>query len=932
MANYVTKYRSEIASLAGVIWKIDIQEDSFVGDITTLLATGDPLHFEFDSDSDTFNDPVRASKVTVNVYSQTDFQLLDLYSDQDFKFRVLIYADDVLFWQGFNVPGEYQEPYTCIPYPVSLTFIDGLNYLKDIKYAQSETIYASIETVVYYEGRKFESQIICDILNKIQITGFREYVNIYDIEMDNALAASPFDQATLDVDVFRDKSCWEVLFEICKSYNAVIRQSQGEIVIYRPTELAQSTIYGRIFTAFNVKTATSYSPDQYINRLAVPSGLRQFPDSTLMIKRPAKKITINQDYGFKQSFISNFDMKGNTITGSGIIYDLQMWTKTNLYLIQPTSIIGESSGIVIIGKNTLPARDHYLHQTFGEYLITTLDIMYIEFDYKIINNTAIAYTSQNLSFKLCDVANNYYLVHADASSCSWDNALNYFIVQFDAPIGVSDWVTIKRAIPELPIEGPYKIELYGLESALIDVYIAYRNIRMYSTSDEVVLKTLPFKKPKGEIFYWSIDGKPRQGPRIHVLKDNVEIVQKTYILENTKNGQRIKGIDLTGDYLLGDVVDSNVENVVEQFEGAKAVGIVLAYTGAIDKVDTATFHITTGTGTVSCNGYSETITWNTSVSQTLDDFMTAHSGDFGTVVLAKTSGTTLTFTGDFDFASASVSASFGTAVNTIPYYIGDASYSLAPTSEWSTYAPGGEHRPLLEIIAGEIGFQYSRPKQLIQMKIHDNLLLIPYSGHGLLYNWYAVDTELLAPVGWHIPTLAEWLALETFLGDNHQGGRLKETGTTHWLTPNTGATNDTGFTALGSGYRIHNGAFQKRGEYFRMWLADIIIAGSAYDATLFYNSNTLFPSFEAGSGGDPFVYGQSVRCLLDGVDPADPGSVTDIDGNIYPTVKIGTQVWMANNLRVTKLNNGVSIPEYILDAAWVITTTPGRCWYNNIAE
>jgi len=85
--------------------------------------------------------------------------------------------------------------------------------------------------------------------------------------------------------------------------------------------------------------------------------------------------------------------------------------------------------------------------------------------------------------------------------------------------------------------------------------------------------------------------------------------------------------------------------------------------------------------------------------------------------------------------------------------------------------------------------------------------------YGALYKWYTVATGKLCPTGWHVPSDVEWTTLTTFLGgEGVAGGRMKESGTGHWLTPNSDATNSSGFTALPVGSRYRDGLFYNNGK------------------------------------------------------------------------------------------------------------------------
>jgi len=129
--------------------------------------------------------------------------------------------------------------------------------------------------------------------------------------------------------------------------------------------------------------------------------------------------------------------------------------------------------------------------------------------------------------------------------------------------------------------------------------------------------------------------------------------------------------------------------------------------------------------------------------------------------------------------------------------------------------------------------------------------------YGALYNWYTVNTGKLCPIGWHVPTDAEWTTLTTYLGGpTIAGGKLKETGISHWNSPNSGATNSSSFTALPSGYRLWPyGYFQDIGLGSNWWSATDYVTSHAYFWYLKFNSSNFIRT------GGTKQFGLSIRCL-----------------------------------------------------------------------
>lgn len=142
------------------------------------------------------------------------------------------------------------------------------------------------------------------------------------------------------------------------------------------------------------------------------------------------------------------------------------------------------------------------------------------------------------------------------------------------------------------------------------------------------------------------------------------------------------------------------------------------------------------------------------------------------------------------------------------------------------------------------------------------------STYGKLYNWYAVagihdndpDTpnKILAPIGWHVPADNEWTTLTTFLGgESVAGGKMKSTGTSLWTSPNTAATNESGFTGLPAGSRNYDGAFVLIGSNCFLWSSSEYFSSNAWYLYLNYN-NGIANRYNWNKKA-----GLSVRCLRD---------------------------------------------------------------------
>jgi hypothetical protein len=560
------KYRSEFYDTHGLEWRWDFELDPFVGDPTLMQASGDPGTYEPLSDvDDVLKNPVRGTKATLRVKSMSMFQYLEFFTMTDMKMRCSIYygSAHTLYFRGYVNVNNYSEPYDDYPYDVAISVNCGLGLLKEIPYEASAG--------VPYTGRLRESQIVLDILGKIGFTTFTEIVNIYEYRMASGVNDSPIDQLYIDASVFDDMTCYEALEYLLSKWHALIRQRLGVFVIYRPTEMI-TTAYARTFTAATTKTGSTITALMPLRRsTSATADLRDHNGGRMMPLSAVKKITMDQDYGNKVSWLSNYLFDSDTYDES--VHLFESWSAVGIpsSFIPLGRILGkELQGVYMLYTiaGTIPDVSCYLYQDMGSLAVQTSDVFGFSFDYRLINPTGAAVASVDVCIEIADVARTQWVnLENDDTTCLWYNSLHYInFTVASVPKGANDWVHFETSIPGLPVNGPFRIKLFQTNKS---IFIAYKDIRFFATSNEILYhKKQKFwiEIIKHKLFRVEIH---KYAPAYTELVEREEIVGKSWDITNA-----IEGIEEGREFILGDANETNINNVIEQFRGS--LGIITA--------------------------------------------------------------------------------------------------------------------------------------------------------------------------------------------------------------------------------------------------------------------------------------------------------------------------------------------------------------------
>jgi len=141
---------------------------------------------------------------------------------------------------------------------------------------------------------------------------------------------------------------------------------------------------------------------------------------------------------------------------------------------------------------------------------------------------------------------------------------------------------------------------------------------------------------------------------------------------------------------------------------------------------------------------------------------------------------------------------------------------------------------------------------------YNNDSIAYHSEYGSLYNWYTIESEQICPDAWHVPSDSEWTMIENYLGGSSiAGGKMKEAGYDHWLSPNVGANNSSRFTGLPGGMRTMDYTFQTLYENGLWW------ASTPYNSSMSWSRYLWYMYAGVDRNPAPNYLGLSIRCIKD---------------------------------------------------------------------
>lgn len=400
---------------------LEIYEKDGTESPETILGVENPIQITYQNNSEKILEPFIGSEATLNLIATEEFQLQDLYTEDEFRWLVNIKRNGSVIWRGFIIPDGCQESFTFTPYTISANAVDTLGLLKNLSYVQNDGN--------FWLGKQTFLEVIYNCLNRVQIPDMDIYtcVNITEESYPSADSDDPLALTYVNAERFlkddniNPMNCQEVLDAVLKLWTAVIIQSEGDWYIFRPNEMALSDtlIFRRYVAGVYTETVTKTIGQVlggHTEGVVIAPLFHADTDQLKMIAKPYKNSSFSYKYGVNQNIAESLDNPTFSGAGQGCGGDpigpcddvtIPGWTKTGTMFagLYPTGgIIFYSDG------GTFPTTTNYYE---NDNLISVVrnaqivDRLSITITYE--NPDPLFGTDMNFVVSLTDGATTWYL-------------------------------------------------------------------------------------------------------------------------------------------------------------------------------------------------------------------------------------------------------------------------------------------------------------------------------------------------------------------------------------------------------------------------------------------------------------------------------------------------------------------------------------------
>jgi hypothetical protein len=434
---------------------LEIFEKDGIDAPETILGVENPIQINYQNTSEQILEPFIGSEATLNLIATEDFQLEDLYTEDELRWLVNIKRNGSVIWRGFIIPDGCQESFTFTPYTISINAVDTLGLLKNLSYVQNDGN--------FWLGKQTFIEVIYNCLNRVQIPGMDIYtcVNLTEESYPDGNADDPLNltyvnaETYLESDNINPLNCQTVLDSVLRLWTAVIIQSEGDWYIFRPNELAlSSTLVFRkyidgVYDSYVTKTVGQVLGGHTEGAIIAPL-YHSDTDQLKMIEKPFKNNSMAFKYGTNFNLteqLANPNLEGafDGCTGDpiGPCDDVTIpgYTKTG------TMYAGlyPSGGVIFYNQgDTYPITTNY-YQNNNTISIDNYNRLRLVIDY--INPAYLYGTDINFVITLNDGLNTYYL----NMNNNWVTSLGVIAYSVRSSAGLNGTLTINSDV--VPITG-----------------------------------------------------------------------------------------------------------------------------------------------------------------------------------------------------------------------------------------------------------------------------------------------------------------------------------------------------------------------------------------------------------------------------------------------------------------------------------------------